>query len=198
MDCADHRRSADAAAASPIWYSVVLGFPSRVARRIGISVERSVCPDGIWAHHQATAKERITSGCTRTVAKRFSFDAPSFSGAGLAAGPRFRRRSVIRSVRQHYAHTLHGSRHHSRARCVRGSPHRQRHHGASEVVLVTVPTNGPSWRLSLTVLRDEPIRMMMRSLAAEVRKIGVGLRVLARREDFPDSAGVRPSSGAAA
>lgn len=56
--------------------------------------------------------------------------------------------------------------------------------GASEVVLVAVPTNLPAWRLSLTVLRDEPIRMMMRSLAAEAHKIGVGRQPSSRSSGY--------------
>ena len=43
--------------------------------------------------------------------------------------------------------------------------------GASEVVLVAVPTNLPIWRLSLTALLDEPIIMIMSSLAADAHKI---------------------------
>ena len=46
--------------------------------------------------------------------------------------------------------------------------------GDSEVVLVPVPTNVPAWRLSLTVLRDEPLRMMATSLAAEARRLASG------------------------
>jgi hypothetical protein len=46
--------------------------------------------------------------------------------------------------------------------------------GAGEVLLVAAPTNLPTWRLSLTVLRDQPIRMTMRSLAREAHRIGVG------------------------
>jgi hypothetical protein len=38
------------------------------------------------------------NGCTRTAAPRFSFDAPGFADAGLAASARFGRRSVIRVV----------------------------------------------------------------------------------------------------
>ncbi len=47
----------------------------------------------------AAQRLRSDSGCTRTAAKCFSFDAPDFSEAGFAAAARFRRRSVILVVR---------------------------------------------------------------------------------------------------
>jgi hypothetical protein len=46
--------------------------------------------------------------------------------------------------------------------------------GDSEVILVPVPTNAPTWRLSLTVLRDEPLKMLAASLWAEARRLVSG------------------------
>ncbi len=46
--------------------------------------------------------------------------------------------------------------------------------GDSEVILVPVPTNAPAWRLSLIVLRDEPLKMLAASLQAEARRLVSG------------------------
>ena len=52
--------------------------------------------------------------------------------------------------------------------------------GDSEVILVPVPTNAPAWRLFLTVLRDEPFRMLAASLAAEARRLVLGRQPITR------------------
>jgi hypothetical protein len=43
--------------------------------------------------------------------------------------------------------------------------------GDREVILVSVPTNAPAWRLSLTVSRDEPVRMLAASLVVATRRL---------------------------
>ena len=43
--------------------------------------------------------------------------------------------------------------------------------GDSEVILVSVPTHAPAWRLSLTVSRDEPVRMLAASLVVATRRL---------------------------
>ena len=42
--------------------------------------------------------------------------------------------------------------------------------GDSEVILVSVPTNAPAWRLSLTVSQDEPFRMVVATLVVATRR----------------------------
>lgn len=43
--------------------------------------------------------------------------------------------------------------------------------GDSEVILLPVPTNAPAWRLSLTVSRDEPFRMLAAPLVVATRRL---------------------------
>ena len=43
--------------------------------------------------------------------------------------------------------------------------------GDSEVILVSVPTNAPAWRLSLTVSRDEPFRMLVATSVVATRRL---------------------------
>jgi hypothetical protein len=63
--------------------------------------QRQLVHRRLLALHQAYDEKRrlsrwsLTIGCTRTAAKRFSFDAVNSLDAGFAASARFRRRSVI-------------------------------------------------------------------------------------------------------
>jgi hypothetical protein len=56
-------------------------------------------PSSFLSVRHVDAAECPTSGCTRTAAPRFSFDAPGNLDVGFAANARSRRRSVIRIVR---------------------------------------------------------------------------------------------------